>query len=110
MEHREERQQPQKKRELIREGTRIEMVGSFRGGGVEPISFRPFGRDESFRVLENLALQRVAKVITTSKRRQWQITAEVTEFQNANYLLLKRVYLKAKVSTTPRGANETPAP
>ncbi len=85
-------------RQLMREGSLVTFTGTFQGGGVETVSFRPVGREESYAVLQNLALQRVARAMAVNKRRQWEVMAEVTEFDNANYLLLKRVVLKGKTN------------
>lgn len=95
-----------KARQLWREGTRVELVGTFHGGGVEAISFRPQKGDQTYRVLENLSLQRVAKVLAVNKRRLWQITAEVTEYENSNFLILRRVVVKGKVN----GGENQPTP
>ena len=91
-------------RQLWREGNRVELLGTFQGGGIEAISFRPQKSEHSYRVLENLALQRVAKVLAVNKRRLWQITAEVTEFENSNYLLLRRVVVKGKLNEPSAGS------
>lgn len=85
-------------RTLWREGSRVELLGTFQGGGVETITFRPQSGDQTYRVLENLALERVAKVLVVNRRRLWQVTAEVTEYENSNYLLLRRVVVKGKLN------------
>lgn len=84
---------------LRREGDRYEGLGRFETTG-DRITFYAADTGESFRVVENLALERVARVLEETAGfvadRQWQITAEVLEFRGANYLLLQYVVLKAR--------------
>ncbi len=101
------RSQPKNRRQLWREGSRVEMVGTFQRGNSETISFKPEGGEQTYRVLENLALQRAAKTLALNRQRLWKITAETTEFENANYLLLKRVVLTGRTQpTAPRNLTE----
>ena len=82
--------------ERLREGTKlIDVVGTFQSIGGESITFTPggsSGNKESFRVLENLALQRVSQVLDENKgARQWTVSADVTEYKGNNYLLLRKI-------------------
>jgi len=82
--------------ERLREGTKlIDVIGTFQSIGGENVTFTPGapgGNKDSFRVLENLALQRVSQVLDENKgARQWTVSAEVTEYKGANYLLLKKI-------------------
>jgi hypothetical protein len=50
-----------------------------------------------FTTLENLNLERVARVISDSPDTlEWTVSGTITEFQGANYLLLSRAVLKSK--------------
>jgi hypothetical protein len=82
--------------ERLREGTRlVDVVGTFQSIGGESVTFTPAGsggNKDSFRVLENLALQRVSQELEGNKgARQWTVSAEVTEYKGSNYLLLKKI-------------------
>jgi hypothetical protein len=82
--------------ERLREGTKLtDVVGTFQSIGGESITFTPGasgGNKESFRVLENLALQRVSQVLDENKgARQWTVSADVTEYKGNNYLLLRKI-------------------
>jgi hypothetical protein len=82
--------------ERLREGTKlIDIVGTFQSIGGESVTFTPAGtgsNKDSFRVLENLALQRVSQELEGNKgARQWTVSAEVTEYKGNNYLLLKKI-------------------
>lgn len=78
-----------------REGTRLtEMSGRFEIAG-DRVTFFPGGERESYRLLENLALERVAQVLSESRARQeWTISGTLTEFRGANYLLLTKAVIK----------------
>jgi len=85
--------------ERLREGTKlIEVVGTFQSIGGESVTFSPVGtgtNKDSYRVLENLALQRVSQELDGNKgARQWTVSAEVTEYKGNNYLLLKKVVVR----------------
>ncbi len=91
--------------ERLREGTKlIDIVGTFQSIGGESITFTPGGsggNKESFRVLENLALQRVSQVLDENKgARQWTVSAEVTEYKGNNYLLLKKIVVHPQEGDT----------
>jgi hypothetical protein len=81
--------------ERLREGTRlVDVVGTFQSIGGESVTFTPGapgGNKDSFRVLENLALQRVSQVLDENKgARQWTVSGMITEYKGANYLLLTK--------------------
>jgi hypothetical protein len=72
--------------------------GRFELSGDRVTFFPGAGRD-SYRLLENLALERVAQVISESRTRQeWMVSGTLTEFRGANYLLLTKAVIK---SSTP---------
>jgi hypothetical protein len=82
--------------ERLREDTRLtDLVGTFQAIGGDSVTFTPGppgGNRDSFRVLENLALQRVGQVLDEPNKgtRLWMISGVVTEYRGANYLLLKK--------------------
>jgi len=54
--------------------------------------------------LENLNLERVAKIITASPDSvEWFVTGTVTEYQGSNYLLISRARRKPSAPKVPRG-------
>ena len=79
-----------------REGSRVsEVTGRFEISG-DRVTFFPAGGRESFRLLENLALERVATVLSESRARQeWTVSGTLTEFRGANYLLLTKAVIKS---------------
>ncbi|WP_425614656.1 hypothetical protein NA78x_004530 [Anatilimnocola sp. NA78] len=82
--------------ERQREGTKLtEVVGRFELAG-DRITFYPNGSRDSYRVLENLALERVGQVLSESRARQeWTISGVLTEFRGNNYLLLNKAVVKS---------------
>jgi hypothetical protein len=82
-----------------REGARLtDIHGRFELTG-DRVTFFPGAGRESYRLLENLALERVAQVISESRTRQeWMVSGTLTEFRGANYLLLTKAVIK---SSTP---------
>jgi hypothetical protein len=91
----------------LREGTRIiDIEGRFEFTG-DRIAFFRADADESYKVLENLSLERVSKVLSESREKpQWTVTGSVTEFNNANYLLVTKAVLKPQQTPTGKpGSN-----
>lgn len=85
----------------MREGAELsEEVGTFQATGDRITFYATSGK--SFRVLENLALERIAATI--DKPREWLVSARVTEFRGNNYLLITR----ATLSPGSRGPSERP--
>jgi hypothetical protein len=80
--------------ERVREGTRlIDASGTFQGVG-ERIVFSPQGSKESYRILENLALQRISQTLEEGRgQRQCLVSGTITEFRGANYLLVTKYLL-----------------
>ncbi len=75
---------------LLREGTHlVRVLGQFRRVG-DKLLFFPKKGGRRLIGLENLGLQRIARVVRTqSKHRLWQITGLVTEFGGENYILIE---------------------
>jgi hypothetical protein len=92
------------RKERQREGNRFEGTGRFEISG-DRVTFYPAESQESYRVLENLALERVARVLGESREpRQWKVVGTFTEFQGGNYLLLNRATVRqteSKAVTRP---------
>lgn len=92
----------------LREGTQlIEVTGKFEAAG-DRASFVISDSSESVRVLENLALQRVMRVLPQIQPgTQWTISGVITEYNNGNYLLLTKTVQTgkpvSKESTTASG-------
>ncbi len=87
--------EPEKKH--LREGTRlVDRLGHFelQGNGA---TFVSSDGDIRFQGLENLALERVTRVIAdASESIQWSVTGTVTEYRGSNYLLITHAVLKAR--------------
>ena len=84
--------------ERLREGTRItDVTGSFQFSS-DRVSFHPDGKGdkgESFRVLENLALERINRELGQARGiLQWTVSGMVTEFRGNNYLLVTKAMVK----------------
>jgi hypothetical protein len=92
---------PEKQGERLREGTRlIDASGSFQGVG-DRIVFSPKGSKESYRILENLALQRISQTLEDVRgQRQCLVSGTITEFRGANYLLVTKYLLVNKAPSS----------
>jgi hypothetical protein len=93
------RKDDEKLGERLREGTRItDVPGSFQFSG-DRVSFHPDGKEdkgESFRVLENLALERINRELGQARGvLQWTVSGMVTEYRGNNYLLVTKAVVKA---------------
>ena len=88
--------QATKAAERLREGTRlIDVTGSFQAVGADSVSFLANGNKDSYRVLENLALQRVSFSLEENRTlRQWTVSGTITEYRGANYLLLTKAVIQ----------------
>jgi hypothetical protein len=82
---------PSKPAERLREGTKlIDETGTFQSVG-DRVSFIPGGDKDSYRVLENLALQRISAALDEGRGpRQWVVSGTITEFKGSNYLLVTK--------------------
>jgi hypothetical protein len=82
-----------------REGDLFQAPGRFESTG-DRITFYADEGEEVFRVLENLALERIARVLEDPSglggSRKWNVTGVVTEYRGSNYLLIERAILKAR--------------
>jgi hypothetical protein len=82
--------------ERLREGTRlIDVSGSFVSLGADSVTFAPTGGKDAYRVLENLALQRVSQQLDENRGpRQWTVSGLITEFRGSNYLLVTKAVVQ----------------
>lgn len=80
----------------LREGVALDVVGSFKLTG-DRIMFYSAADQRRFGALENLNLERIARMVSDSPDPlQWSVSGTVTEYQGANYLLISRAVLKSK--------------
>ncbi len=80
----------------LREGSVLtDHLGTFKVSG-DRVVFLPERQQDSLLVLENLALERVWKMLDESRGRQWSVTGVITEYRGRNYFLIERVVLKAR--------------
>jgi hypothetical protein len=82
--------------ERQREGTKlVEQSGTFEFLG-DRAAFVPTGGKESYRVLENLALERISRQQGDVRSSQeWLISGVLTEYRGANYLLMTKAVARA---------------
>jgi len=86
---------PTKPADRLREGTRLtDELGVFQSSG-DRVAFLPGGvNKDSYRVLENLALQRVGVALDEGRGQgQWLVSGIITEFRGANYLLITKAVI-----------------
>jgi hypothetical protein len=90
--------------ERIREGTNIsEKSGQFQPTG-DRLMFYLADTGQRLGTLENLNLERVAKMVGDSPEPlEWNVSGMVTEFQGVNYLLVERAVLKTKLQRRSAG-------
>ena len=81
-------------RQRVREGTQlVDQAGHFRPTGDRITFFTADGNDR-FVVLENLNLERVARLIAEGpERRAWRASGTITEYRGTNFLLLGQAVL-----------------
>jgi hypothetical protein len=92
-----------KSAERLREGSKLtDVSGSFEFAG-DRVAFVPDGSNDSLRVLENLALERVSRLLTEGRgSRSWVVSGVLTEFRGANFLLVTKATVKLEAG--PRAA------
>ena len=96
------RKDDEKLGERLREGTRLNDVpGSFQFSG-DRVTFHPDGgKGESYKLLENLAMERISSELGRSRGTpNWIVSGMVTEYRNANYLLVTKAVVKSAGETT----------
>jgi hypothetical protein len=89
---------PVSKEPLRREGERYEGVGKFVRTG-ERYEFYPANSKTPLRILENLSLERVARMLEHANLQReptWAVQGVAYEFRGSNFLLLERVTVKGR--------------
>ena len=100
-------------KERLREGTRLlDAPGRFTAVG-DRASFIMDESGRSLGVLENLALDRIFRVLKESQgRTQWSVSGTITEYNETNYLLLTKAVQLGKPtpqdSAKPSGIGTRP--
>lgn len=93
-----DRDATKKKAPLRREGESYEAVGRFVETG-DRYMFYPADEGAALRILENLSLERIARVLDSSQRRAeptWNVSGIIYEFRGSNYILVKRAVVKGR--------------
>ena len=86
----------------LREGSKLtDVAGQFDFAG-DRIAFFPSDSKESFRVLENLALERVSRILGEGRQKpEWSVSGVITEFRGVNYLLVTKAIIKPTATVQP---------
>lgn len=81
----------------LREGIELtDEIGEFQLAG-ERVRFRPRDQNLKLTVLENLALERVSRVLDETRTPPtWAVSGRVTEYHGTNFLLITRAVVKSK--------------
>ena len=84
----------------IREGTEMERQnGYFRMTG-DRVTFFTEGGKGRFVVLENLNLERIARILAENPDHlQWSVTATVTEYRGSNYIFVRRAVRRDEIAS-----------
>lgn len=86
----------------LREGETIEMTGKLELSGDRAI-FHPGADHAPLRVLENLALERITRVLSeTREEREWVVSGTITEYRGANYILIDRAVQRSRQAATAK--------
>jgi hypothetical protein len=84
--------------ERLREGTRlIDVTGTFQAVGGDNVAFSPKDSEnkDSYRVLQNLALERISTALEANRGpRQWIVSGTITEYRGSNYLLVTKAVIQ----------------
>ena len=83
-----------------REGTRLaNQLGYFRGSG-DGLTFHVRDSEQKYPALENLALERVGKVMSDRhdhpEQLHWNVSGFFTEYRGGNYLFITHAVLESK--------------
>jgi hypothetical protein len=83
-----------------REGTRlVNQLGRFKTTG-DRLTFELAGSDRAYLGLENLALERIGRVLLDRQGQadqlQWEVSGEFTEYRGTNFLLVTHAVLKSR--------------
>jgi hypothetical protein len=87
---------PEKGQQRLREGELVELTGKLELSG-DRATFHPQEGRQPLRVLENLALERITRVLSESRDdRDWLVSGVVTEYRGANYILIHKAIQRAR--------------
>jgi hypothetical protein len=76
--------------QLLREGQAVEISGKLELAGDRALLY-PENGGPALRVLENLALERITRILSESRgQRDWLVTGTITEYRGSNYLLISK--------------------
>lgn len=82
---------------------RMELIG-------DRTTFTPAEGGDSFRLLENLALERIGQILSDSRdKSQWEVSGVVTEYRGSNYLLVTKAIIKSGVGAPASSSSSTSA-
>ena len=86
----------------IREGAEIaDQAGWFRATG-DRVTFHLHDAEQRFVVLENVNLDRIARVIAEEgEHLAWSVTGTITEFRGAKFLLIRRAVVRSRAEGRP---------
>ena len=88
----------QKRQTRMREGVLVEeQLGTFQVAG-DRITLKLPDQEQPIVILENLALERVWKVLDDTRGRQWVVSGRVTEYRGKNFLILHRAVLRSEAA------------
>jgi hypothetical protein len=88
---------PTKAGERLREGTRlVDVSGTFTPVGADGVTFSPDGGKDAYRLLQNLALERISRTLEEQRvPGRWIVSGLITEYRGANYLLVTKAQLQS---------------
>ncbi|MFT7642650.1 MAG: hypothetical protein ACI9G1_004408 [Pirellulaceae bacterium] len=94
-----EREAAELLRRRLREGDEIEDRAGYFKENADRLLFILTDTEspQTFRVLENLALERISRVMDAKPgKREWSVSGKITEYRGNYYILLTRAILKSK--------------
>jgi len=91
--------------ERLRENTRLaDIAGVFQSVGNDSVSFSPAGSRDSYRLLENLALERIIRTLDENRgSRPGTASGIITEFRGTNYLLVTKAIFPSQEGDSSAG-------
>jgi hypothetical protein len=86
----------------VREGETVELVGKMELAGDRAV-FHPSAGGVQLRVLENLALERITRILNESRDdREWIVAGTITEYRGGNYILINKAVQRARKDVLPK--------
>lgn len=94
----------------VREGVTLQNEpGSFQIAG-DRIAFCPADGADPLLVLENLALERVWRMLEEVGNRPWSVSGTVTEYRGRNFLLIERAVVRSRSPSPETNQEEVVKP